>query len=175
MTSYFQTLDLFRWMHFCPITTKSSEVGHYSQDMAAGQGTEMNNILPLSAELWLCWMFSTPSWMSRAPPAQTAEVTGSLWVPPHQPGGSVVSQQVPHQFTRGEQALVPVWQNKGLVWSWDKAKQLHGSTAARNPRLLGSLSLSMACRTWGCANMTEHSERHRERANVLVGVASMHF
>lgn len=74
---------------------------------------------------------------------------------------------VPHQLTRREQALVPVWQNNGWVWSWDQAKQLHGFTATRNPRPLGSLSPSTVCRTWGCANMTEHSEMHTERKKCV--------
>lgn len=105
--------------------------------------------LPSSAELRLWEMFSTPSWMSWAPPGDRVPPVShptACWL--------MVSQQVPHQLTQGEQ-------NNGL------GLELGSSKAApwihiRNPRPLGSQSPSMICRTWGCANTTEHSERNTE-------------
>lgn len=75
-------------------------MGHYSQDMAAGQGNEVNNTLcgcrcsspQHSAELWLWWMFSTPQLDELG--SSSPDSRGDR-VPPGSHPSSLVAQQCP--------------------------------------------------------------------------------
>lgn len=101
--------------------------------------------LPSSAELWLCEMFSTPSWMSWAPPGDR-EVT---CVPPH----SLVAQWCPSRGHTSSHRWTEQWAGSGagIKQSSSVESQQQGT-----PGLWAARALP-----WS-ANTTEHSERNTE-------------
>lgn len=152
-------------------------MGHYSQDMASGQGSEMNNILrscrcsfpsPAVQSNDSCSMFSTHQLdaLSLQQPRQS-RWQGPSRIPPHQPGISAASQWVPHRLTQGEQAqpcqvALSVCFTEQWAGSWAGIKQSSSTGitqiyTSKEPQAFWQREPFHATVVWratGCVNVT---------------------